>query len=114
MALHGGVVVKFNDIGGFREADLCGNGRTDFHTEAQRLVSNVVHHVVGINAFRIAREVLDFGGGGQLPARLDSFIKDGRQARTTGIDGCGVSCRTGAENETFNGFHCICCFYVSR
>lgn len=110
MTLHGGVVVKFNDIGGFREADLCGNGRTDFHTETQRLVSNVVHHVVGINAFRIAREVLDFGGGGQLPARLDSFIKDGRQARTTGIDGCGISGRTGAENETFNGFHCICCF----
>ena len=77
VTLHGGVVVKFNDIGGFREADLCGNSRTDFHTETQRLISNVVHHVVGVNAFRIAREVLDFGGCCELASGLYTLVNDG-------------------------------------
>ncbi|MDF9771606.1 hypothetical protein OKW09_003891 [Pseudomonas rhodesiae] len=61
-----------------------------FHTFHQRRAGQTVD---------IARPVVDFGGGGQLTARLHAGDQQRLEVGTGGIDGSAVTGRAGTENN---------------
>ena len=63
------------------------------------LIFQVLHHLGTIDAGRVAGEVVDFGGFGELSTRLLSLVEDGFHVCAGSVDGGGVSCRTGAHNQ---------------
>ena len=71
-------------------------------SEAQCLLTHVLHEFVGIDALGEAGEILHFGGDGQLSSGLNAFINHRVQSGATGINGSGISGGAGTENQTRN------------
>ena len=79
--------------------------------EALSLLTQIHHHLVGINALGIAGEVLNDRGLRELATRLDATVLNGLQVRTSCIDGSGITGRSAAYNETLCLFH-ICISFL--
>ena len=103
------------------DRDLVGRGRevgsrcdahADVGTEAFGLLFEVFHQLRTRHAFRIAGEVFDFGRGGQLSARLDSFVQNRGEVGTRGIDSRCISSWSGTDDEAADLFVCCCCHDV--
>ena len=69
--------------GSGREVDLRDRSRTQVGTEAFGLGPHPRHQFRAVDPFRESREVLDLGGRGELPARLDTLVEYRRQVGAT-------------------------------
>ena len=94
------------------EVDARYHAAADVGAEPLGLLAQVSHQLVAVDPFGIARVVIDFGGGGQLAARFDSFVENGIQIGARGVDGCRESGRAAADNQAFDFFHSVCSVYV--
>ena len=63
-----------------------------------------------VDAFGETGEVFDFGGGGELSARLDPFVEYRREVRPGGVDRSRIARRAAADDQTFYVFHRV--FFV--
>ena len=81
----------------------------DVGSEAFGLLAQVFHQLRASDAGRIAGEVLHFGGGGQLSARLEAGIDYRCQVGAPCIDGGCIAGRTRPDDEAFYFF----CFHIS-
>ena len=67
--------------------------------ETLSLTAQVLHHLVAVDALRITGKVVDHGGLRELSSALQTAVHRRMQVGTSGVDGCGVSCRTAADDE---------------
>ena len=99
--------VDLDAEGALREVDARYDARAYVGAEALGLTPQVGHHLVAVHPLGIAREVFDFGGGGELSAGLDALVEYGRQVGARGVDARGVSRRAAAYNQDFDLFHVL-------
>ena len=57
------------------------------------------HHQLGSLHLRVAGPVLHLGRDGQLPARLHPLHEDRLEHRARGVDGSGIACGAGADDQ---------------
>ena len=112
LALHLVSVVEGERVGGGREVGFHGDGRTYLRAEADGLGAHVVHHLVAVDALRVAWEVVDLGRRCELSAWLEAFVDHGSQSGAGGIDGGGVAGGARAQDEASYCFHKCECVYV--
>ena len=62
---------------------------------------HLLHQPRALDGFGEARIVLDFGGDGELPARLDTADQHRFEHRAGGIDRGRTSGRTATQNHDF-------------
>ena len=103
-------VFSGNEVGTFREVNLHDGTVADISTEAFGLFAQFHHHLVAVHSLRIAGEILDGSGLGELSARLQTAVFDGVQVSSGSVDGGGISGRTASDDETFGLFHDLLLF----
>ena len=73
-----------------------------FGLETLRMLAHALHQFGALDAFLVARPVVDVGGRGQLPASLHARDQQRLEIRPRGVDGGRVTGRPGAQdNQTF-------------
>ena len=89
------------------EVGLDDIARADVGAKTEGLLLKLSHHFGARNALRIAGEILNFGGDGELPTGLHAFVKNGFEVGATGIDARGVACGTGTNDKATGLFHIL-------
>ena len=100
MTLFGGQHVRLLAQVGLHDDAVANVG-----TEALGLLADVHHHLVAVNTLRIAGEILNNRGLGELATGLYASILHWLEVGTRGIYGGSVTGGTTANNQTFNVFH---------
>ena len=85
------VVAHPNLVHGAAEVHFRHPTVADVGVETFGLVFEVLHHLRTVDARRVAREIVDFSGLGELAAGLLSLVKNRFHVRTGGVDGGSVS-----------------------
>ena len=85
-----------------KAGDIVGN-----HLRPHRLGMglHVDHQVRALNVL-LTRPVFNLGGDGQLAAGLQALHQDRLQHRARGVDGGGVACGAGADDQNFTVARC--------
>ena len=107
VGLYLSAVVDGHDVGTLGQVGCRHHAVADVGTEALGLLAQFHHHLVGIDALRIAGEVFDDGGLGELTTRLQTAILDGLQIGAAGVDGGCIAGGAAADDETFGMFHVV-------
>src|SRR5690606_13031920 len=71
----------------------------DVGAETLGLLAHLLHEVGAHDALAEAGEVLDLGGGHQRAAELGALEHQRPQVGTRRVDGGGVACRAGADDD---------------
>ena len=107
VGLYLSAVVDGHDVGTLGQVGRRHHAVADVCTESLGLLAQFHHHLVGIDALRIAGEVFDDGGLGELTTRLQTAILDGLQIGAAGVDGGCIAGGAAADDETFGMFHVV-------
>ena len=83
--------------GGFIEFNRVDMVKDDLGTEALRMFLHTLHQFGALNAFVIARPVVNIGGGRQLTAHLQTRNQHGLQIGACSIDRSGIAGRSGTK-----------------
>ena len=103
------IAVDFDREGASAQVDPRDDAETNVGAEPLGLFLEVFHQDCAGDAFRIAREVFDFGRCGQLSARFDAFVDHRLQIGSCRVDGCRIACRSAADDQAFDSFaHELC------
>ena len=94
------------------EVDVGHHAEAHVGSEALRLTFQVVHHRGARYALGVTREILDFGGGRKLPARLYSLVNDGVEVGARSVYGRGVARGAASYYKALGLFHECYVFYI--
>ena len=105
----------FSTVEGNEEGTLphiYGSHEARFHlgTQIHRLLAHILHQLEAVNTLGEAREILNRGRLGQLAAHLQALDEQAVDGRAHQIYRCGISGRTGADNQTLCMVHFVLIF----
>src|SRR5690606_13844163 len=92
----------------FTEIHSGHHAHPDLSAESLRLLLQLHHHGGTVNPFGIARKIIHFRSGGQLPSRLHSRVHYRAQVRPGGVYGGCIARRSGSNYQRFYSFHLLC------
>ncbi len=97
-------VIDFNPLHFPREIHTGGQSEPHLGPEALGLLLQILHHGGTIHTFRVSREIIHLGGGGQLSAHLHPGIHHRFEVGPGRINGSGITGRARSQDQASHVF----------